>query len=92
LLLGGQQLKIQLYWVQRKQKYRDRAAERRVLHGGFGGGPGQKGLTPREEDKLDADNASGMEGALKTASLAAPTGSDNVGTRMLKGMGWKEVG
>lgn len=77
--------------MQRKQRYRDRAAERRTLHGGFGTGPGQKGLTPQEQEKADAENAAGMDGALRTASLALPLGKDNVGKRMLEGMGWKEV-
>ncbi|CAM6105758.1 unnamed protein product [Calypogeia fissa] len=75
---------------QRKQKYRDRAAERRNLHGGFGIGPGQKGLTPQDQEKVDAENAAGMEGALRRASLAPALGRDNVGKRMLEGMGWKE--
>ncbi|KAG6547129.1 hypothetical protein Mapa_011381 [Marchantia paleacea] len=75
---------------QRKQRYRDRAAERRHLHGGFGVGPGQRGVSVLEEERLEADEAIGMAGALEKAAAAPPIGRENVGKRMLEGMGWKE--
>ncbi|KAL2613262.1 hypothetical protein R1flu_024954 [Riccia fluitans] len=75
---------------QRKQRYRDRAAERRNLHGGFGIGPGQKGVSVIEEEKMEADEAVGMVGALEKAAAAPALGRENIGKRMLEGMGWKE--
>lgn len=77
--------------MQRKQRYRDRAAERRNLHGGFGLGPGQKGLPEHEIEKQEAEAATEMPAALAKAALARPLGRNNVGKRMLEGMGWKEV-
>jgi len=75
---------------QRKQRYRDRAAERRTLHRGFGTGPGQKGMPVHEMEKLEAETATEMPTALAKAAKARPLGSDNIGKRMLQGMGWKE--
>ncbi|KAL3679781.1 hypothetical protein R1sor_022737 [Riccia sorocarpa] len=75
---------------QRKQRYRDRAAERRTLHGGFGVGPGQKGVSVVEQEKMEADEDAGMVGALEKAATAPPLGRENIGKRMLEGMGWKE--
>jgi len=72
-------------------KYRDRAAERRTLHKGFGIGPGQKAVSVRELEKEEADAATEMPGALEKAASARPIGRDNIGKRMLEGMGWKEV-
>ncbi|CAK9200592.1 unnamed protein product [Sphagnum troendelagicum] len=74
----------------RKQRYRDRAAERRTLHRGFGTGPGQKGMPVHEMEKLEAETATEMPTALAKAAKARPLGSDNIGKRMLQGMGWKE--
>ncbi|CAM6050481.1 unnamed protein product [Sphagnum compactum] len=74
----------------RKQRYRDRAAERRTLHRGFGTGPGQKGMPVHEMEKLEAETATEMPAALAKAAKARPLGSDNIGKRMLQGMGWKE--
>ncbi|CAM6028713.1 unnamed protein product [Sphagnum balticum] len=74
----------------RKQRYRDRAAERRTLHRGFGTGPGQKGMPVHEIEKLEAETATEMPTALAKAAKARPLGSDNIGKRMLQGMGWKE--
>ncbi|CAK9253982.1 unnamed protein product [Sphagnum jensenii] len=74
----------------RKQRYRDRAAERRTLHRGFGTGPGQKGMPVHEMEKLEAETATEMPTALAKAAKARPLGCDNIGKRMLQGMGWKE--
>ncbi|KAK4362502.1 hypothetical protein RND71_017743 [Anisodus tanguticus] len=38
----------------RDRMYRDRAAERRALHGGFGVGPGQK-VSPNTDDSVPLD-------------------------------------
>lgn len=72
-------------------KYRDRAAERRTLHKGFGIGPGQKAVSVHELEKEEADAATEMPVALEKAASARPIGRDNIGKRMLEGMGWKEV-
>lgn len=72
-------------------KYRDRAAERRTLHKGFGIGPGQKVVNIQELEKEEADAATEMPAALEKAASARPIGRDNIGKRMLEGMGWKEV-
>lgn len=71
-------------------KYRDRAAERRTLHKGFGVGPGQKVVNIQELEKEEADAATEMPAALEKAASARPIGRDNIGKRMLEGMGWKE--
>lgn len=72
-------------------KYRDRAAERRTLHKGFGIGPGQKVVSVHELEKEEAEAATAMPAALEKAASARPIGRDNIGKRMLEGMGWKEV-
>ena len=72
-------------------KYRDRAAERRTLHKGFGIGPGQKVVSVHELEKEEAEAATEMSAALEKAASARPIGRDNIGKRMLEGMGWKEV-
>ncbi|KAG0617849.1 hypothetical protein M758_4G020100 [Ceratodon purpureus] len=71
-------------------KYRDRAAERRTLHKGFGIGPGQKAVSVHELEKEEAEAATEMPAALKKAASARPIGRENIGKRMLEGMGWKE--
>lgn len=72
-------------------KYRDRAAERRTLHRGFGIGPGQKLVSVHELEKEEAEAATEMPAALEKAASARRIGRDNIGKRMLEGMGWKEV-
>ncbi|XP_024365827.1 uncharacterized protein [Physcomitrium patens] len=71
-------------------KYRDRAAERRTLHRGFGIGPGQKLVSVHELEKEEAEAATEMPAALEKAASARRIGRDNIGKRMLEGMGWKE--
>ena len=89
VLLGANQKHSLL--LQRKQRYRDRAAERRTLHKGIGIGPGQKYISERELEKQEADAATQMPAVLAKTAAARPIGRDNVGKRMLEGMGWKEV-
>ncbi|GMH01260.1 hypothetical protein Nepgr_003099 [Nepenthes gracilis] len=68
--------------------YRDRAAERRALHGGFGVGPGQK------ESVVDAGwppsplSASTEEAAAEALNM--PLGAGSYARRMLENMGWRE--
>ncbi|KJH42748.1 g-patch domain protein [Dictyocaulus viviparus] len=69
--------------VEQKVVYRDRAKERRQA---FGLDPGVSEY-PRE------DFGSRSEEALRKESEAAsmrPLGDDNIGSRLLKGMGWRE--
>ncbi|KAL4559733.1 hypothetical protein LXL04_031878 [Taraxacum kok-saghyz] len=71
--------------------YRDRAAERRSLHGGFGVGPGQKKST----DDVDFSSSSSdpvfdnpEEAAAEALNISFGVGS--YARRMLENMGWKE--
>ncbi|KAL5146246.1 hypothetical protein HKD37_06G016103 [Glycine soja] len=71
-----------------KHQYRDRTAERRILHGGFGMGPGQKNLpdiynTPSSpvDDCLQEATAEALEVSFGAGSCAR---------KLLKSMGWKE--
>ncbi|XP_023765053.1 uncharacterized protein LOC111913565 isoform X1 [Lactuca sativa] len=70
--------------------YRDRAAERRSLHGGFGVGPGQK------KSADDIDSCSALSPVFETPEDAAAEalnmsfGVGSYARRMLENMGWKE--
>ncbi|KAG9449801.1 hypothetical protein H6P81_009766 [Aristolochia fimbriata] len=69
--------------------YRDRAAERRRLHGGFGVGPGQKhpdGTSCEEEQSCESFNT--QEAAAQAVKMSFGTGS--YARRILENMGWKE--
>ncbi|KAI3512893.1 hypothetical protein L1887_20215 [Cichorium endivia] len=71
--------------------YRDRAAERRSLHGGFGVGPGQK----KSGDDVDfsCSSSSPVFGNEEDAAAEALNMSFGVGSyarRILENMGWKE--
>ncbi|GMJ13505.1 hypothetical protein like AT4G34140 [Hibiscus trionum] len=64
--------------------YRDRAAERRTLHGGFGLGPGQKNAaTEHDSDPTCIEDA-------KAEALNKSFGAGSYARRILEGMGWKE--
>ncbi|KAJ9559521.1 hypothetical protein OSB04_004681 [Centaurea solstitialis] len=68
--------------------YRDRAAERRTLHGGFGVGPGQKKTA---DDDLESESP--ISSVPEEAAAEALNKSFGVGSyarRILEGMGWKE--
>ncbi|KAL8140823.1 LOW QUALITY PROTEIN: hypothetical protein V2J09_006844 [Rumex salicifolius] len=67
--------------------YRDRAAERRALHGGFGIGPGQKKTT------LDGSPSSSPPSSTQEAAAEAlemSLGAGSYAQKILKNMGWKE--
>ncbi|XP_052176332.1 uncharacterized protein LOC127790734 isoform X2 [Diospyros lotus] len=66
--------------------YRDRAAERRALHGGFGVGPGQKKST--ESNDSVSSPVSTEEAAGEALNMSFGAGS--YARRLLEGMGWKE--
>ncbi|TXG50226.1 hypothetical protein EZV62_022750 [Acer yangbiense] len=69
--------------------YRDRAAERRTLHGGFGVGPGQKRVFGNDDDReLSSVSTSTEEAAAEALNMSFGTGS--YARRMLESMGWKE--
>ncbi|KAH9319154.1 hypothetical protein KI387_020923, partial [Taxus chinensis] len=73
----------------RNQRYKDRAAERRVLHGGIGFGPGQKNTNKND---LDIEQCSTTE-IVESSGEEMPHYAFGVGSiarRLLEGMGWKE--
>lgn len=67
-------------------EYRDRAAERRALHGGFGVGPGQKGSIG---DAILPSSPPVEEAAAEALEMSFGAGS--YAHKILKTMGWKEV-
>ncbi|XP_033141987.1 uncharacterized protein LOC103841186 isoform X3 [Brassica rapa] len=73
---------------ERSSAYRDRAAERRNLHGGYGVGPGQKGtmvgLNADEHDTGSEEDATAEE------ALELTFGSGSYARRIMGNMGWKE--
>ncbi|KAK4800178.1 hypothetical protein SAY86_025543 [Trapa natans] len=74
----------------RALRYRDRAAERRTLHGGFGFGPGQKNfLCHADGEQSFASIALTEEAAGESMNML--TGANSYGRRVLESMGWKEV-
>ncbi|OMP12114.1 hypothetical protein CCACVL1_00121 [Corchorus capsularis] len=66
-----------------KRVYRDRAAERRTLHGGFGLAPGQKDVAVDHETDTCIEDA-------KAEALNMSFGAGSYARRILEGMGWKE--
>ncbi|KAJ0795132.1 putative G-patch domain, OCRE domain-containing protein [Helianthus annuus] len=69
--------------------YRDRAAERRTLHGGFGVGPGQK----KSADDVDPACSSPVSATPEEAAseaLKMSFGDGSYARRILEKMGWKE--
>ncbi|KAL6973183.1 hypothetical protein U1Q18_027363 [Sarracenia purpurea var. burkii] len=67
--------------------YRDRAAERRALHGGFGVGPGQK--KPADSNAcVPLSPVSHAEAAGEV--LKSSFGAGSYARRILESMGWKE--
>ncbi|RVW52971.1 hypothetical protein CK203_072699 [Vitis vinifera] len=68
--------------------YRDRAAERRTLHGGFGVGPGQKNLVVGDAMPSSPVSVSTEEAAAEALNMSFGAGS--YARRILESMGWKE--
>ncbi|KAG8378807.1 hypothetical protein BUALT_Bualt07G0023300 [Buddleja alternifolia] len=68
--------------------YRDRAAERRALHGGFGIGPGQKKLLTGDDSAPSSPTLQPEEAAAESLNISFGEGS--YARKILKGMGWKE--
>ncbi|EPS60288.1 hypothetical protein M569_14516, partial [Genlisea aurea] len=67
-------------------RYRDRAAERRSLHGGFGIGPGQK----HDAASSVVDSVPSSPEAAAAESLSVSFGAGSYARNLLEGMGWKE--
>ncbi|KAJ4960352.1 hypothetical protein NE237_020262 [Protea cynaroides] len=69
-------------------EYRDRAAERRALHGGFGVGPGQNNSVGGE---IDTESSSPVcSEAAAAEALDNSFGAGSYARRILESMGWKE--
>ncbi|KAL0441022.1 UNVERIFIED_CONTAM: hypothetical protein Sradi_0041100 [Sesamum radiatum] len=68
--------------------YRDRAAERRALHGGFGIGPGQKNSLTAAGSTPSSPTLQPEEAAAESLSMSFGAGS--YARKILEGMGWKE--
>lgn len=79
-----------LYCQHKRHAYRDRAAERRILHGGIGVGPGQKSVLVGDNGgELYPDSASTEDATAEALEMSFGTGS--YARRILESMGWKEV-
>ncbi|CAB80131.1 hypothetical protein [Arabidopsis thaliana] len=76
---------------QRSCSYRDRAAERRNLHGGYGVGPGQKGTTVDHNTDEHSVPDTGSEEDTVAEALELSFGSGSYARRIMGNMGWKEV-
>ncbi|TKY73533.1 RNA-binding protein 5-A [Spatholobus suberectus] len=71
-----------------KYQYRDRAAERRILHGGFGMGPGQKNLP--DISNTPSSPVAGRPQEATSVALEMSFGAGSYARKLLKSMGWKE--
>lgn len=69
--------------------YRDRAAERRALHGGFGIGPEQKTSLDSTDSPSSLISLHPKEAAVESLSISFGAGS--YARKILESMGWKEV-
>ncbi|GER56799.1 D111/G-patch domain-containing protein, partial [Striga asiatica] len=80
---------VKLVQSKKDHIYRDRAAERRALHGGFGVGPGQKNST-EASDSASSYSASQRDVA-EAEALNFSFGTGSYARKILEGMGWKEI-
>ncbi|KAL3824874.1 hypothetical protein ACJIZ3_020903 [Penstemon smallii] len=69
--------------------YRDRAAERRALHGGFGVGPGQKKTLDGDDSAPSSPTTTNPQVAA-AESLNISFGEGSYARKILESMGWKE--
>jgi len=76
---------------QQSLPYRDRAAERRTLHGEFGIGPGQKNFQDSNlyEEGTTSQTFDAEEAAAEAMNMTFGKGS--YARRVLENMGWKDV-
>ncbi|KAJ6955897.1 LOW QUALITY PROTEIN: hypothetical protein NC652_007104 [Populus alba x Populus x berolinensis] len=75
--------------MQASHAYRDRAAERRNLHGGFGVGPGQKSSLFGDVGGSSSPVSTSTEEAAAEA-LSMSFGAGSYARKILENMGWKE--
>ena len=82
---------MQYLQEQKINTYRDRAAERRILHRGLGIGPGQKRSNDMNSDEYDEANE-GID-SLGAAPVDMNFRSSGLKSakRIMENMGWKEV-
>ncbi|XP_077244240.1 D111/G-patch domain-containing protein [Tasmannia lanceolata] len=83
----------QLPSVVKKHKtyaYRDRAAERRILHGGFGIGPGQKNSVNDDIGGAASCSVSVHPEEAAAEAMNMSFGCGSYARRILESMGWKE--
>ncbi|KAL5577689.1 hypothetical protein UlMin_019388 [Ulmus minor] len=73
----------------REYAYRDRAAERRALHGGFGVGPVQKNSIAGPDD-FPTSTVSGSTEEAAAEALNMSFGAGSYARRILENMGWKQ--
>ncbi|KAL5979477.1 hypothetical protein ACLOJK_019381 [Asimina triloba] len=76
---------------QREHVYRDRAAERRILYGGFGIGPGQKISSSEDKDGGQPSCESFNTEVAAVEAMHMSFGAGSYARRILQGMGWKET-
>ncbi|KAL0318530.1 UNVERIFIED_CONTAM: hypothetical protein Sangu_2009200 [Sesamum angustifolium] len=81
-------LSLKLSSSKKDHVYRDRAAERRALHGGFGIGPGQKNSLTAAGSTPSSPTLQPEEAAAESLSMSFGAGS--YARKILEGMGWKE--
>ncbi|PKU67833.1 hypothetical protein MA16_Dca018341 [Dendrobium catenatum] len=68
-------------------EYRDRAAERRALHGGFGTGLGQKSFL--DENCISEEPQTPETDGVLNEAINASFGPGSYARKILEGMGWK---
>ncbi|KAK7350640.1 hypothetical protein VNO77_09479 [Canavalia gladiata] len=71
-----------------KYEYRDRAAERRILHGGFGVGPGQKNMAVNYN--MPSPPVADCPQEATSEALEMSFGPGSYARKLLESMGWKE--
>ena len=92
LLISAVVLRFILYFQEQKTKaYRDRAAERRILHRGLGVGPGQKQSNTNNFDEYE-EPIEDMD-SMGTVSVDLNFRSSGLlsAKRIMENMGWKEA-
>ncbi|XP_020589574.1 uncharacterized protein LOC110030922 isoform X2 [Phalaenopsis equestris] len=68
-------------------EYRDRAAERRALHGGFGTGLGEKSFL--DDDYISGESRTPETNGILNEAINASFGPGSCARKILEGMGWK---
>ena len=71
--------------------YRDRAAERRILHGGLGIGPGQKQSNDMNSDEYEEANEDMDSLGAAPVDINFRSSGLKSAKRIMENMGWREV-